>query len=305
MQRLPGDPTVMYPSPKYLNANPMGNFQQVSYNQQSEITRFDQAYAQNKPMIDQQLFVNGKNMCHNNLNNNLLAENVTEYTIDIDSSDRDITVYPNPFKYNVIFAPVTNGSVVRREEWVDPRNKSAGMRVVEEVYQGPPSPYIRKQFKNVKYIRLESVSLPKYGAIKNNGGTWIMDTTVNLSEFRHVLVRFKNVDSPYNLSTNTLTDGVGVKVIPDTLGTGNIYYAVCGNTSNLIKTYQDSKLGNLDRLSIEFYDDYGNALSYSNLDASNVITDVRNPLNRNLQHNITLVIGVVENELSTKVKYDN
>lgn len=296
MQRYPPDPSSMFPDPRYQNANPMGNFHQISYNQHPQTSHFDQAYLPHKPMIDQQTFVNRGGVYHNNLNTNLMAENITEYTIDIDSADRDITVYPNPFKYNVTFAPVTNGSVVRREE---------NGRIVEEVFNGPPAPYIARQFKNIKYIRLETIALPKYGAIKNNGGTWEMDTSVNLSNYRHILVRFKNLETQYNMSTNTLTDGVGVKVVPDTLASGNFYYAVCGNSSNLVKTFHDSKLGNLDRLNIEFYDDMGNALSYSNLDATQAITDVRNPLNRNLQHGLTLVFGVVENELSTRVKYDN
>jgi hypothetical protein len=280
MSRITYDPTILYPPPTFQNANPMANFQQVTYNQNpAQHTNFDKAYVQHKPMIETQNFTNQNNVYHNNLNPSLLAEGITEYTIDIDSSDRDISVYPNPFKYNVIFSPV-GGS------------------------DGQPQPYIRRQFKNIKYIRMENVSLPKYGAIKDNGsGTWIMDTTTNLSEYRHIVIRFKNIDNNYNLSTNTATDSIGVKVIPNTFGTGNTYYAVCNNTSNIVKTWHDSKLGNLDRLYIEYFDDQGHQLSYANLDSTK--SDARSPLYRGLQNNITLVFGVVENELSTKVKYDN
>lgn len=307
MSRLPYDSNALYPSPKYQNANPMANFQQMTYNQNPmQHTNFNQAYIPHKPMIETQNFTNGNNVYHNNLNPNLLAEGVTEYTVDIDSFDRDITTFPNPFKYNVTFAPVSKSGVVRQDEYIDPSNPSLGKHSVDQVYNGPPQPYIRRQFKNIKYIRLESVSLPKYGAIKDNGsGTWIMDTTVNLCEYRHIVVKFKNIESNYNLSTSTVTDSNGVKVIPNTIGNGNTYYAVCNNTSNIVKTFHDSQLGNLDRLYIEFYDDYGTQLSYSSLDSTKVISDVRNPLNRSLQNNITLVFGVVENELSTKVKYDN
>jgi len=308
MYRYTTDPSVITPHSTYQNANPLANFQQMTYNQPqtAQMGNFNQAFQSNKPMIEAHNFTNRNNVYHNNLNQTLLAEGVTEYTLDIDSYDRDITVYPNPFKYNVIFAPVVNSGVSRREEWIDESNKSLGKKIVEDRFNGPPQPYINKQFRNVKYIRLETVALPKYGAIKDGGsGTWIMDTSVSLCDFRHVLLRFKNVETHYNLSTNLLTDSVGIKLVPNTISSGNFYYAECSNSSNLVKTYQDSKLGNLDRLCVEFYDDMGNQMSYSNLDSTQAISDVRNPKNRNLQNNLTIVLGVVENELSTQVKYDN
>lgn len=64
-----------------------------------------------------------------------------------------------------------------------------------------------------------------------------------------------------------------------------------------------SALGNLDRLYVEFYDSSGNLLQYNDLDPEQEETDVRNPLNKNLQNNITLIFGIVENELATNVKH--
>lgn len=301
------DPNVLYPDKLSQEDNPFGNFTPNTYQiqQNSQIHRFNDAFRQNNPMIERQNFRNQNNVIHNNLHNNLQSEFIVDYTVDIDSKDRDSSVFQDPFKYTVTFAPVTRG-VDMREEWVDPTNKSLGKHMVSTIYQGNPAPYVSKAFKNIKYIRVDNVVLPKYSGIlyDDNSDTWTLDTTKNLTEERYIVMKFKNIDSRYNLSTNTTVESTGVKLIPDTIPTtGNFYYAVPANGNNIIKSYNMSLLGNLDRLYVEFYDSEGTQLRYTNLDSSKPITDVRNPNNKNLQNNITLIFGVVENELATEVKF--
>lgn len=300
------DPNVLYPNKRVQEDNPFSNFTQNTYQIQenAHLHQFNDAFHQNNPMIERQNFMNQNNVIHNNLHNNLQSEFLVEYIIDIDSKDRDSSVFQDPFKYTVTFAPVTRG-VDKREEWIDPSNKSLGKHMVSTIYQGNSAPYISKAFKNIKYIRVDSVILPKYSSIVyDNINEWSLDTTKNLSEDRYIVMKLKNIDSRYNLSTNTTVESSGVKLIPDIIPpTGNFYYAVPANGNNIIKTYNMSLLGNLDRLYIEFYDSDGIQLKYTDLDSSKPLTDVRNPNNKNLQNNITLIFGVVENELSTEVKF--
>lgn len=82
-------------------------------------------------------FLTNKEYCkpeflHNNVKDKAI-DILTEFTIVIDSSDRDITKYPNPFQYRVFFNPVS----------------------------GTKDAYIFRTFENVKYIKLETAVLPR------------------------------------------------------------------------------------------------------------------------------------------------
>jgi hypothetical protein len=299
------DPNVLHPNPRSRQNNPNGNFTQITYqmDKNSQFHNFDKAFQSNEPLIERQNFRNQNNMLHNNVHENIQSEYITNYTIDIDSNDRNTTSYPNPFKYTVFFAPVTKG-IENREEWIDPMDHSKGRKNVKIVYNGPPAPYIKTAFKNLKYIRVDNVILPKYHEITEVSGEWILDTTKDLSQDRYVVMKFTNIESRYNLSTNPIVESSGIKLIPNTIPTfGNFYYAIPANSNNIVKTFPMSSLGNLDRLYVEFYDSAGNLLKYNNLDSEQPIDDVRNPGNVNLQNNITLIYGVVENELATEIKF--
>lgn len=301
------DPNVLYPNANSQENNPFGKFTQTTYNaqQNSNMFPFNRAFKQNEPMIERQNFRNQNNLIHNNIQSDVHSEFTVNYTVDIDSKDRNTQTFINPFKYTVSFAPITVG-VSSHEEWIDVNNKSLGKHMVNTTYNGPAAPYITKAFKNIKYIRVDSVILPKYSNIVYDPNTseWIFDSSSDLTKKRYVVMKFTNVDSRYNLSTNTIVESNGIKLIPDTIPTtGNFYYAVPSNANNIVKTYNTSLLGNLDKLYIEFYDSEGNLLKYDHVDQTQPVTDVRNPNNSEIQNNITLVFGIVENEMSTDVKF--
>lgn len=309
MSRYTADPNTLFPNGRSQENNPSAMFSQMTYpiQQNANMASFKKAFLPNEPLIERQNFRNQNNIIHNNVHNDIQSEFIVDYTLDIDSKDREISAYPDPFKYNVVFAPVPVG-VERKQEWIDPKNKSLGQRVVSTIYNGPPPPYITKSMKNIKYIRVDSVILPKYYGIQYDVGLdeWILDQSKDLSKDRYVVMKIKNLESKFNLSTNTVVESNGIKLIPDNIMLGsNFFYAVPGNAHNYIKTYNMSLLGNLDRLYIEFYDSTGNLLKFNNLDPEQEITDVRNPLNVNLQNNITMVFGVVENEVATEVKFSS
>lgn len=305
MSYYTSDPNTLYPDKSSLEDNPFGQYTQSTYQMKMNAGQhsFKDAFRSNKPLIEKQNFANQNNVLHNNLHANLSSDTIIEYTIDIDSKDRDINTYVDPFSYNVMFAPTPRG-IIKQEEWIDPTDHSKGKHMVNTLFSGPPPPYIRRAFKNVKYIRVDNVTLPKYYGIVDSSGTWILDTTKDLTEDRYIVMKFKNIDSQYNLSTNSVMESNGVKLIPDTIPlNGNFYYAVPANANNVINTYKTSLLGNLDKLYIEFYDSTGTKLSYTNLDPTQTTSDVRNPLNKYLQNNMTLIFGIAENEMATEVKY--
>jgi hypothetical protein len=72
-------------------------------------------------------------LIYNNISDKISVDILVEYIIIIESIDRDIEKYPNPFKYKVFFNPIS-------------QTKDA---------------YIYRTFTNVKYIKLESAILPR------------------------------------------------------------------------------------------------------------------------------------------------
>lgn len=102
------------------------------------------------PLIGHIDYSNKNNLLHNNVHDKVLDENIIEYKIDIDSIDRDITVYPDPFSFVVNFAPI-------------PSSCSYGQRM-----GGTPTPHILIDFRNVKYIKLQNIILPIHNRVIKN-----------------------------------------------------------------------------------------------------------------------------------------
>lgn len=118
----------MYQNPRPYSNQQWGNQMRGYYN-------YDQAYATQQNIIDKQDFTNRGNVIHNNLGQNLLSEHVSEYKIKINSADRNVSSYPSIFKQRIMF------------------DDSCGFL---------------RSFKNVKYITIDTVVLPRSFAIDIN-----------------------------------------------------------------------------------------------------------------------------------------
>ena len=79
-------------------------------------------------------YSNPGTLIHNNVGSSVLHEAINEYRVYVDSVDRDATSQPNPFSYHVSLRPTS----------------------------GQYGPYISKDFNRVKYVRIDSITLPKY-----------------------------------------------------------------------------------------------------------------------------------------------
>ena len=102
-------------------------------------------------------------LIHHNVSKNVYSEALQEYTIIIDSSDRDITKYPNPFSYRVKF----NG------------------------LPGTLDANIMKKFDYVKYIKLDTGIIPgRYYYVKQ-------DTSLNEQDFL-IVQNLNLISNPHN-----------------------------------------------------------------------------------------------------------
>ena len=147
-------PSNIYP--KSQNGDPLSNFNPISTNSHhlNNTTNFNKAYNESQPIIEKINYTNNNNILHNNIAPQVLDESIIEYKIIIDSIDRDIKTYNNPFDFIVKFGAM-GGGIVRYNSY------KKGNLIPENSYiSGQPQPYINKEFKNIKYIKLDTVVLP-------------------------------------------------------------------------------------------------------------------------------------------------
>lgn len=262
-----------------------------------------------KGMFNNHGFVNRGDLLYNNLNNILLNEEIKEYSILIDSKDRNYQVYPDPFSYEVRFAPL-------------PRTREKiGNKVV--TYE-EPSPIINDNLVNVRYIKLEEAILPLYTKIrahkeKNEDDKlvtkWKVDTLKPLTENLYVVLSLGSdyKDNNYKSTNDVLSESFAT-----------IYYDYAinlthykGYTSNGIKIFPQDQLAKIDKLKIKFMDPYGKPLSIKHVKKS-ILSNLEcncedpegdentdcfkhnlfHPLNPIFQHHIHLKVGIVEPRLN-------
>jgi hypothetical protein len=140
------------------------------------------------------------NTLYNNLNDNLNKEQIQEFRLNIDSMDRDINLYPDPFDYIVYFGPVVNSGLDMTIQRIEAKNQlknevrkinkkqnptnpvkaseidfSDDMLIIEtnpnilinydNKLKRSFNPYITRSFINVKFIRLDNVVLPRFNKV--------------------------------------------------------------------------------------------------------------------------------------------
>jgi len=305
---------------KYYNGNPSSAFNSMTTNHPN-LNKFPNAYKVNQPIIETIDYNNYNELIHNNVAQEVLDEHIVEYRINIDSSDRDIAVYPDPFCFKVKFNPLSD-STVRTEIIKNGKNVPINQRM-----KGAPRPHINRDFKNVKYIKLDNIVLPQFSNIEQNeDGEYELVRDSFLLDDRYVALVIKELDCNrvYDTSdgSNRIDDNGNINVpprpfahiFPDKL-LGRYYYV--GTPYYGSKIYTNSLLGNINNLTIEFYDSCGSKLKFNNLftyeqllQAENCeealpITDYRHPLNKKIQVHLSFIIGVVESQINTNTKFDN
>lgn len=321
-------PSNVYPPEGGMYGNPQNRFNQLTTNTQHNMktlpsmSNFDQAFKTNNPMIEKIDYTNRNQLIHNNVGASVLDETVVEYRINIDSLDRDINTYTNPFNFVVSFNAPSGGSV--RTEVL----KGGKLTTVNDYFPGQPGPLINKEFRNVKYIKLDSIVLPQFSNNKKDeDGDWILDPKSYLVDDRFVVLEIRELDDSHRIYSTSdngyrIDPSTGKKLIapkpfgiifPDTK-LGHVYYT--GTPYNANKIFKNSYLGNLRKMSIKLYDSFGNSLEYDNLftgrqlelakQAGNPIpiTDVRHPLNPKIQVHYTFIVGVVEGHVNTDTKLE-
>ena len=319
--------------------NPISNEQQKfinnysSYNGASvgDITsmhNYDTCMTNATPILKKPDYSYKNNTIVENLNDTLNRETIIEYRLNIDSGDRDVDIYPDPFQYVVTFGPVVNSninSVIQRDELKTnlrnqntynsrhpKKNQDGSFEENELLYNLENdllvnydntlkkifNPYITRDFINVKFIRLDNIVLPRFNALKincdwkytdkkNSCYNYIKDDYERLIDCaiaydryipdpnicstlltdRFIMVSIKEIRNNQNLATNIINTN-SFTVFPDK-PTGLMYWR--GNPYYAVRIYDDSQLGNITKLSFEFYNSNGTQLK---LDTSQVSYEI-------------------------------
>lgn len=272
------------------------------------VQSFNKQYLPNAPLIEQSNFNNLNNTLHNNLNSILKQENIKEYNINIDSVDRNILFYPDPFNFKLS----------TYNNLVDFNNTTQ-----------QDTPFINKILKNVKYIKVNSIIMPRLSDIIDKGD-------INSSEYnsvydqnsmnydssledryeynddyynntleRFIVLKINNIPNVITYNTHQELNSTSIILYPKKTH-GMFYLAKPVQKNNNIFWTNDSTLIDINSLQFNILNGSYKQLIFSQKNVTKKdITDIRHPLNINMQVNINLVIGVMENELSTKISYNN
>ena len=307
------------------NGNPFGNFNSITTNNMPSNNgshNFNSAFQINSPFIEKADFRNKNDLLHNNVNENLLLEQIVEYNLNIDSIDRSLVAYPNPFDFTVTFGG--HGSVSETKTFI--KKKSLNLGAVNEskyenkkiVYEGTPGPIINKKFKNVKYLRLDYVILPKTNIIKNNIGSFsssdYLSTCISNDDmdkltykYKYLILKINEIKTDNILGTNKNLESDIFILYPDKLmGKNHIMWLPTSGYRN----YKNSNLENITKLTFEIltpkgevlfiYDENGNSINPA------TVTDeiIKQCIEENMQVSLSIVLKVVENELNTNTKFE-
>jgi hypothetical protein len=274
---------------KYYSGNPNANFNYMTpntmYQINNQVSNFKDSYKQNNPMIEKQDYRNQNNMLHNNVGSNILAENVVEYSINMDSADRNLDLYPNQFKFSVHFT---------------------GTDITQ--------PCIDRKFKNIKYIRLENVILPNSFNISstiNNKNTYkdasdnyfSYDDNYIMTNNKYILLKIKELSNDRVFSTGNVIRSDTVKLYFD-VSLNKFYDSWTTNQNTFV--YTNGNLNNVSKLSFELFDPEGNLLLFQSLDPYTKYSNntyLKNPLCKYTQMSITLIFGIVQNDMNTEPNY--
>jgi hypothetical protein len=229
------------------------------------------------PILSTVDFINQIPLIHNNIPNNVLRSKIKEFTMILDSTDRDVVLYPNPFEYRVSIGPQVQQRIINYvrnssgDAIMDPITRNP---VTQESVISTPGPVVKDKVVWIKYIRVDHAILPRaytmnlkslennvldHTSIFHNVGMNVLDedrcVQVHISEIEGKL---NNQIGPCHYSTNdSLTNSAAI--LFDNIPINKKFYFSTNKGSG---TEYDESLRELHTLTISFKDSCGMQLRY-------------------------------------------
>jgi hypothetical protein len=263
---------------------------------------YNKAYSSNQEIIVPIDMRNKNNLIHNNIYDDLLNEEIREFQLYINSSDRKYTVYSNPFDLVVSFGAAGPSKV-----------NMGGNKVLIE---GTPGPLISKTLRNLKYIKLDHIVLPRTVTLDVDlSGNYMFstDSKYDLDKNRFLIIKIKELSSENILSTsNIVTDDCFVIYPEKKLGDNAIMWIpTYGN-----RLFLNGNLGELKKMTIEILDYQGNVLQfvdttgtainfkkYADGTGSELLNSI-STFEDKMNYLLYLIIGSVDCELNKRTSFE-
>jgi hypothetical protein len=268
-----------------------GNFKGMSYhamaNANMGMNGINQAYRQNDTCVSQHDFNKKGGMMHDNLGQNLQTIQSTEYVLHIDSMNRSLHTYPDPFWFTVTL----NG-------------------------YGAPDPKLDVDFRNVKHLTLERIFIPSTNVIELvtdlNGNTYYdFAEGYDLDDKPYITLVVPNLSMSKTFSTGTTfpQNVVSYMLYPDKTCKHNVTWKAYSSTT----TWPTTHLANINRLQIELYDEFGQQFSImlkasdgtlQSVDLTKLPQEKTVELMKKMRMILVFTLYVIECDLSTQIKFD-
>jgi len=288
----------------YMNNNmPRGYTQNQMSMGRNNQHNFNSGFQQSQNLIPQQEWTNNGNLIHNNVGQNVMNEYLMDYTLHIDSYDRDTAVYPNPFKYNVSLG----GAGTSSERVFD----NVTQTFITKNYVGVPDPRIERNFHNVKQVTVDRIFFPQYAVYTKtiiDGNPVYTGLTSISSKYRYLILKIKELDNNKIFSTNIRVNDDSFIIYKDKdLGGTSTEIWLSSYTK---RTFPKSQLKNLDKLTIEIVDPDGNPVKISYVNDGGDGTEYDMPAaeltsarQERYEWALQMTVSLIENELTTNVNY--
>lgn len=228
-----------------------------------EGTNFNNAFKNQATLIPPRDTKNYGNTIINNIGENIVNEIITEYTLHIDSCDRDINLYPNPYQFTVSIGGAGSSTITQTNtNSINNINNKNGFMFTSVSYSGAPGPRIDTQFRNVKYIKLKYITLPRiitYSYTSDlNGNNRVYSAlgltspgSTILGNYRYLIMRIREIANDNFYSTNA-----DIKNNCFILYRDSNYIDAVNDlwiATQPIKIFYDDDLKNLSKMTIEIF----------------------------------------------------
>lgn len=211
--------------------------------------RYNYNYQPGSNVIPRQSFVNDNNLVHNNVGENVMTEQLETFPILINGYDRDTSAYTNPYSFPIHFGGAGTGQYMSKD----------GIKV----YQGTTGVNIERNFKNVKFIKITNIVIPRYNLITYDfdntqfiygvtGGGSNNDYDGKLLN-RFVVLKIKELEDNKKYSSGSFFKSDFMNFRHDRDAGGNHMFFV--PITNDTVSFKNSLLKNLNKLTIKLYDD--------------------------------------------------
>lgn len=215
-------------------------------------SNYKSAYEKKNVLRSNPDYTNTNNILHNNVNNRIMREQIFTNKIFINSMFRDYTVHTEPFSFTV---KLNGRDAVKENVEIKIGNKTYSY---PKYMSGDTYVVLPHVFKNIKTVSVDALIIPSNIEYKTEeDGSYTITETQIAKRYKYVILKIKELHNYRNYTNNkNIGQESFIMTLDRTSGLNNqLWIPISNNVS-----YFDSRLRNLDRLTVNICDDRGNLL---------------------------------------------